>query len=310
MSSSLSSLLPSSSLSSDHYSSYDLAILNLACLHLLSTFVAAVFVLLFHRSSPSPSPRHSLRRRRLSLLLHLQSSLWPVRLLLLLFASILSLSELLRLPPFFLCNAHSLASHSFAQPAFFATLLFLLRASVKTSSSSSLSLTFAFSISILAALPFLILQALLVFLSSTTLTPVTTGKSTSIDRRCTHHLYTTVLLALLGAIYIPLFISACLNAATVVINNKLRVRLYLLVGTVVATLSVQVVSLALSSLWSPNLTVSQVLELISYVAVLVCVVVGEGILVVQPMVDMLAIAEPEQSVCESWGGAGDGKLEA
>lgn len=277
-------------------SPFDLAVLALVPLHLLLSLSAAAFLLHFHHLRPAVAPGPLRRRLRLN-------SLWPVRLLLLLFASLISVSELLRLPlrrPS-LCSAYAFSSQSFAEPAFFATLLFLLRASTHSKPSPAVAFVAASASAVFAASPFLLVHAVFLFfipwaLRRLALPPDLLGSThtTNADGRCVQPLYGTVILAVFATAYVPLFISACWNTVDLVINKKLRVRLYALAAVVVVSLSAQVSALAASLLWNPSSYASQGLGLVSFASMLVCTSAGEAILVVQPVADALAIAvEPE-----------------
>lgn len=278
-------------------SPFDLAVLALVSVHLLLSLTAAAFVLHFHLRSATHTAPPCRRRLRLN-------ALWPVRLLLLLFAVLLSASELLR-PS--LCSAYALSSQSFAEPAFFATLLFLLRASTHPKPSPAVSFFAASAAAVLAASPFLLVHSTFIFLApwafrrldlpQDLLGPFQTSDA---DGHCTHPLHCTLLLGIFAAVYIPIFISACSNTVNLVINKKLRTRLYTLSAAVIAALSVQVSALAAASLWSPSSYASQGLRLVSFASVLLCASVGAGILVVQPLLDALAIAvTPEAQAVEA-----------
>ncbi|XP_008775481.1 uncharacterized protein LOC103695834 [Phoenix dactylifera] len=252
----------------------------------------------------------SFRSRRRNRLLGL-NSLWPVRLLLVLFASLWALAELFRLPllrhllrlplplrhdPTPLCVAHVFAAHALAEPCFFATVLFLLRASNQAKSSTPA----AFAAALATAIPFLTLHALFLYLPVDLLGPPSFAYRVrpSAEPRCTYPLFGAVLLAALGAVYVPLFVSACWGAVSVVINKRLRVRLYALAAAVVAALCVQVATLALSALWDPGKVTSEGLKLAAFVAVSCCAAAGEVILVIQPVLEALAIVDPDPAGTE------------
>ncbi|XP_073111229.1 uncharacterized protein [Elaeis guineensis] len=287
------------------------AALSTAILLLSAASTAAVLHLRFR----------SFRSRRRNRLLGL-NSLWPVRLLLVLFASLWALAELLRLPllrpllplplplrydPTPLCLAHVFAAHALAEPCFFATVLFLLRATNQPKSSSS-ALAAALAAALATAIPFFTLHALFLYLPTDFLRRVGIPvdllgppsfayrvrlSAVATEPRCTYPLFGAVLLAALGAVYVPLFVSACWGAVSVVINKRLRVRLYALAAVVVAALCVQVATLALSALWDPGKMTSEGLKLASFVAVSCCAAAGEVILVVQPVLEALAIVDPD-----------------
>ncbi|EHA8589506.1 hypothetical protein COCNU_scaffold010353G000010 [Cocos nucifera] len=195
-----------------------------------------------------------------------------------------------------------------AEPCFFSTVLFLLRVTNQPKSSSSATPA-AFAAAIATAIPFLSLHALFLYLPADFLRRVgipadllgppsfayrvRLSAASAIEARCTYPLFGAVLLAALGAVYVPLFVSACWGAVSVVINKRLRVRLYALAAVVVVALCVQVATLALSTLWDPGKVTSEGLKLASFVAVSCCAAAGEVILVVQPVLEALAIVDPE-----------------
>ncbi|KAL0910195.1 hypothetical protein M5K25_021147 [Dendrobium thyrsiflorum] len=309
-------------------SPFDLIVATLVAGELAFSLASAVIVLHFQfRASASPC------RFRCFLGLN---SLWSIRLLLVLLASLLSLLELLRLPllrhqlpsPLSprLCAAYSFLSPSLAEPAFLSTLLFLLRASSHPHNTpASLSLLSASASAFAASLPFLFLHTLFLvlpnsFLLRLGLPPYFLGHAAAAadafsqrharaHRRnpCGVSLFSTVLLAAIAAVYIPLFISAIWSAVAIVINKRLRIRLYALSATVTAALSVQIAARALAALWAPTSDVSQALYLASFFALLSAVVGGEAILVVQPVVDSLTVVGANDKRLRSCGDrAGDG----
>ncbi|CAD5167431.1 uncharacterized protein LOC135648338 [Musa acuminata AAA Group] len=260
-------------------------------------------------------------RRRLH---DIVNPLWSVRLVLLLFASIWSLSDILRSPIFrrrlplpfrrrldILCHAHLVATQALAEPAFLTVVLFLLRASIRPKPASSASaFAAAIAAALVSALPFLTLYSLYLTVSTwdlrrLSLPPVLFGPSdggvTSISSsaaaayQCTYPLIGAVLLAVLGAVYVPVFISASWGAVSVVINRRLRARLYALSATVVGALSVQVAALTFSTLCNPGDTAFQWLSLAAAVAFATLAAVGEAILVVWPIIDALSVGKTEEA---------------
>ncbi|KAK8916833.1 hypothetical protein KSP39_PZI023056 [Platanthera zijinensis] len=265
------------------------------------------------------------------------NSLWPVRLLLLLLAALLSVSELLRLPLLRrrlpshlsprLCTAYFFISPALAEPAFFSTLLFLLRAPTHNQNpaprAAALPFLSAAAAALAASLPFLLLNSLFLFLPNSLLhrlglPPYFLGHAAAaadafsprhsrFHRRnpCSVPLFSTVLLAALAAVYVPLFVSAIWNAVAVVINKRLRVRLYALSSTVIAALSVQVAARALAALWDPSSAVSQALNLTAFASLLFAIVSGEVILVLQPVVDSLVVVVADDKRLRTCGERAD-----
>ncbi|KAG6476262.1 hypothetical protein ZIOFF_065501 [Zingiber officinale] len=274
---------------------------------LISVALASFLLLLSAASFAAVLLRFRCRRRQR---LHdLLSPLWPVRLLLPLFACLWSLSQLLRSPvlrrrlpvlrrhPDLICHAYLVSSQHLAEPAFLVILLFLVRAStrLKRASSSSVSaFAAAIAAALLAVLPFLLLHSLYLFLALSTprlgLSHYNFASSSS-SARCAYPLFGTVLIAAFAAVYVPIFVSASWAAVSVVINRRLRRRLYVLCAAVVVGLSVQVAALALSILWNPDDHAFQWLSVIETSSVVAVVAVGEAILVFRPVIDALSVGE-------------------
>lgn len=273
---------------------------------LISVALASFLLLLSAASFAAVLLRFRFRcRHRLHDLL---SPLWPVRLLLPLFACLWSFSQLLRSPvlrrrlavlrrhPDLICHAYLVSSQHLAEPAFLVVLLFLVRASTRPKRASSAASAFAAAIAaaLLAVLPFLVLHSLYLFLA---LCVPRLGlshynfASSSASARCAYPLFGTVLIAAFAAVYVPVFVSASWAAVSVVINRHLRRRLYALCAAVVAGLSVQVAALALSILWNPDDPAFQWLSIVETSTVVAVVAVGEVILVFRPVIDALSVGE-------------------
>ncbi|WOL19505.1 hypothetical protein Cni_G28303 [Canna indica] len=284
---------------------------------LAAAFLSSVLLVYSAASAIAILRVRRLCRRRLH---DLVNPLWLVRLLLPLFASIWSIAELLRLPilrrrlprplqrhPDLLCDAHLIASQALAEPAFLTVLLFLIRASIRPKPASSIAaFGAAFAAALLSALPFLVLHAFYLSISTwdwrqlrflSNLFGITSGDIHSASSpakkssRCSHPLFGTVLLAALAAVYIPVFVSASWGVVSLVINRRLRARLYVLCATVVGSLSVQVATLAISTLWSTQDPVFQWLSLAAVAAVMTMATSGQVILVVRPIIDALALGD-------------------
>ncbi|XP_074580775.1 uncharacterized protein LOC141837235 [Curcuma longa] len=273
-------------------------LISVALASFLLLLSAASFVAIFIRF------RHRLH--------DLLSPLWPVRLLLPLFASLWSFSELLRshvlrrrFPllhrhPAPLCHAYLVSSQHLAEPAFLIVLLFLLRASTRPKRASAASaFAAALSAALLAVLPFLFLDSLYLFLAlyvpSLGFFHKIYASSTSSDR-CAYPLFGTVLLAAFAAVFVPIFVSATWKAVSIVINRRLRRRLYVLCAAVVGALSVQVTALALSILWNPDDDAFQWLSVIDTSAVVTLIYFGEVILVFWPVFDAFSVSDVAEAM--------------
>uniref|UniRef100_A0A803PPW3 Uncharacterized protein n=1 Tax=Cannabis sativa TaxID=3483 RepID=A0A803PPW3_CANSA len=69
----------------------------------------------------------------------------------------------------------------------------------------------------------------------------------------------------------------------------LRLRIYGLALTVLISLPLQIVMLGLSVVWSPDQTAYGGVSLAVFLLTFFCAVVGEGILVIKPIADSLAV---------------------
>ncbi|XP_073003348.1 uncharacterized protein [Typha latifolia] len=278
------------SLPSPSDSAVDLAVAALSTALLVLAAISAFAVASFHLLSR--------RRRRLVDL----NSLWPSRLLLALFAAAWSTAELFRVSfvrriliprrPYLLCLVHPFAAHAVAEPAFLSTLLLLLRAST---SKSVISISTPF----LVALPFVIAHVLFLYLPISALRLLGFPEShllVASDERCAYPPYAAFFLAALAAAYVPLFVSVCWGAVAVVINKRLRVRLYALAAAVLAALPVQVVALALDSVWFLDGAAATWLHVAEFFAAFSCAAAGLSILVLHPVLDALAVADEAKEV--------------
>ncbi|KAF3432758.1 hypothetical protein FNV43_RR23860 [Rhamnella rubrinervis] len=245
---------------------------------------------------------------------HLQrfNSLWTVRFLLVLFITLWSLNELLRLTVvregyFYnlstnlsrskqetLCKAHVVLSLGFFEPAFLVTLLFLVDVSIKKDTPSSL---WAIGYVLSMCLPILCLQVLFVFSKTDLLfwphyfrrSYVVLSNSLSKDTvLCAYPLLSTIVFGAFGLGYSFWFILSCWKVVSMVINNALRVRIYGLAFTVMISVPAQIVFLALSVVWKPEEPVYCVVALLVFLSSFACAVVGQGILVIRPIADSLA----------------------
>lgn len=253
-----------------------------------------------------------LRSRRFSHLQHF-NYLWTVRLLLVTFASLWALNELLRLPIFrqnylypFLpaitleqqanfCKVHAVLSLGFFEPGFLVTLLFLVNVSIKKRLPRRM---WALPIALCASCsPILLLQGIFVFYSpfqgqlpklmhgSSILLTDALGKKTVL---CTYPFFSSAIFGAFAIAYSLAFLLSCWRVVTFVINKSIRARIDMLVSTLMFTLPMQILCLALTFLWSPNdlAYCFSVLTMFSSVAWLL--VVSLVILVIKPISDALA----------------------
>ncbi|KAK1354315.1 hypothetical protein POM88_047571 [Heracleum sosnowskyi] len=245
---------------------------------------------------------------------HLQkfSSAWTIRILLVILVSFWAFNEILRLPYFRkrliyphlrtlslpeeanLCKIYVVLSLGLYQPAILATLLFLLRISVKKRCPSQLSaITKVGSM----CLPVLLGQIFVVFYS-----PLQAqlpgifyrGSVVSKDWHghknvyCTYPWSSTIVFACFGMSYTLGFSLSCWKVLSVAINRSITYRINYLAMTINATIPLQVVLLALSALMSPGNVAFEAIIIAMFFCAAICVIVGLGTLVVKPTADALA----------------------
>lgn len=279
---------------------FDLTTLSFITVLLVLCVLSLCFI--FHLRFKS---RSSLRLQRFN-------SLWTVRFLLVMFITLWSLNELLRLTLFrqgslynfttnlsrskqeTLCKVHIVLSLGFFEPAFLVTLLFLVDVSIKKETPSSL---WAIGYVLSMCLPILCLQVLFVFSKidlsfwpeyfrrSYVILSNGLGKDMVL---CAYPLLSTIVFGAFGLGYSFWFILSCWKVVSMVINKALRVRIYGLAFTVIISVPAQIVFLGLSVLWKPEEPVYCVVALLVFLSSFVCAVVGQGILVIRPIADTLA----------------------
>lgn len=286
----------------------------------LTTISSIAVLLFFFLFSLSFILHFRLRTLRSHHLLRDFNSLWPVRILLITSAFLWSLCEFLRIPlnehhPFlpcialslsqsgFLCKIYLVSSLGLFQPCFFATLLFLVSSSLNKNDEHYQQNTFfkALSVILPCCIPVFCLQLFFVFFASkfvyfwhppevfwryfVLVHKAKGGKSV----QCTYPLISTGILGGFSSVYVVCFVGVCWRAVSLAINKSLRNRLCGLAISVVLSLSLQFLAMALSVIWRPGELGFEVSSLISFFAVLACTLVGEGLLVIRPMADALIV---------------------
>ncbi|OEL37424.1 hypothetical protein BAE44_0001557 [Dichanthelium oligosanthes] len=211
---------------------------------------------------------------RLRRILDLSPSFRGPRLLLAFFAGLLGAAEALRLP--FLrgamlprrrhvmpCLAYPLVAHGIAEPGLLACVLLVLRASVGRARLPGAALAVP-----LACLPFLTAHVLVLATPATVVAyPGQLANAADCVGHCAYPAYAAPLLLALVAVYMPLLATACWDVAAVAINRQLRARAYALVAFVVVPLPVQVLALALTSVWDMHQYSSPTVGLVGFLAV-------------------------------------------
>jgi hypothetical protein len=253
--------------------------------------VAASFVLVSFDSRA--------RQGRLRRVLDLGPSLRGQRLLLAFFAGLLASAEALRLPYLgraamlpprrhaMPCLAYPLIAHGIAEPGMLASVLLLLRASV----CGGARLPAASAVAVpLACLPFLTAHVLVLATPAAIVAyPGQLAHAADGAGHCAYPAYAATLLLALVAVYMPLLATACWDVAAVAINRRLRARAYALVTFAVAPLPVQVLALALTSVWDIHQYTSPTVGLVGFLAVAVAAEATLVILVILPVHDALVL---------------------
>lgn len=287
----------------------DVAVLSFVTALLLLSVFSLCFI--FHLCFKSRTSHHLQRF----------NSLWTVRFLLVLFITLWALNELLRLPLLrrttttttttagpaqqaTLCKIHAALSLGLFEPAFLVTLLFLVDVSIKKETPNG---CWAVASILATCLPLLCLQTLVLFssktlqatlrlpdyfLRSSVASESAPGKTTVL---CAYPLLSTMAFGAFGLGFSAMFLVSAWRVVSVVINKALRVRIYGLALTVLISLPVQIVMLGLSAAWTPDEAAYGGVSLAVFLSTFSCAVVGEGILVIKPIADSLAVRG--QSCC-------------
>lgn len=245
---------------------------------------------------------------------HLQkfNSAWSIRILLVILVSFWAFNEVLRLPYFRkrliyphlrplnlpqeanLCKIYVVLSLGLYEPAILATLLFLLRISVKKRCPSQLSaITKVGSM----CLPVLLGQIFVVFFSPLQAQlPEIFYRSSVVSKDlhghknvyCTYPWSSTIVFACFGMSYTLGFSLSCWKVLSVAINKSITYRINYLAMTINATIPLQIVLLALSALSSPGKVAFEAIIIAMFLCAAICVIVGLGTLVVKPTAEALA----------------------
>ncbi|KAA8540083.1 hypothetical protein F0562_026775 [Nyssa sinensis] len=246
------------------YSAFDLATVALISGLLLLSFLSVSFI--FHLRLKSQSSDH----------LRNFNSLWTVRFLLISFITLWALNEIIRLPifrqqylypflPFLtisqqanLCKTHVVLSLGFFEPGFLTLFVFFSPSEVEIPDA---------------------------FRKSFVLSMDDFGNKTVL---CTYPLLNTTMFGAFGIAYSLGLLLSCWRVVSLVINKALRIRIHLLALAVTIFLPLQILLMGLSALWRPEKPAYGGVMLAMCVCMTVCAVVGEGVLVIKPVVDALA----------------------
>nr|DAD36130.1 TPA_asm: hypothetical protein HUJ06_006770 [Nelumbo nucifera] len=106
---------------------------------------------------------------------------------------------------------------------------------------------------------------------------------------CAYPLLGTIIFGIFGIVYVLSFLISCWRVVSLVINKRLRFRVYTLGIAVLFAVSMQVLLLGISESWQPNDPIFEGLTFGMFLSVLACAVVAECILVIRPIADALAL---------------------
>lgn len=252
---------------------------------------------------------------------HMQSfnSLWTVRLLLVLFIILWAFNTFLRLPFFRqvylhqllppltlkqqenVCKLHVVLSLGFFEPGFLVILLFLVNVSIKKHTPRWSWVLVFISVS---CVPILALQVLAVFF------PNLQAQLPEIFRRdfvvfknefgqtvlCAYPLMSCIIFGAFGVWYTVIFSLSCFKAVTLAINKGLRIRIYRLAFTVIIMLPLEILFLTLSVWWRPEEDLDRAFVFLALLCTTAIASVGQGILVIKPIIDSLDAGETAQPV--------------
>lgn len=116
---------------------------------------------------------------------------------------------------------------------------------------------------------------------------------------CCYPFLSTLVLASFGILYSAYFLLLGWRVVRVVINRYLQRRLYGLLGALLLLLPLHVLFLGLSVLSKPTHVSFELLSFFAFIMVLLCTTVGEGILVIRPIADALAVGWVVYAASES-----------
>lgn len=291
-----------------------LATLVLIVLLCLASIFCVSYVLYF---------RLQIRRGQL-LALREFNAFWVVRILLIAFAILWGAVELLRLPLLrregnlfhslgfegqaTLCRIYTVASIGFVEPCFFLSALFLVQGSVDAPFVPQKKWNEkAMGRILLCCLPVFVVQACIVLVSANLTSDRYSGGNKLLgfpeyftrsfirdvnrqdDSMCTCPLSNTLVLGLFSCIYDFCFFWQGWRMFAIVINKRLRARVCGLVLALGMLLPGHVLCMGLSVLSTPGEPLFELMAFLGFLTVLLCILVGEGILIVQPVADALAV---------------------
>ena len=252
---------------------------------------------------------------------HLENfnSFWTVRLLLVAFPLAWAANEILRLPLMRnylyptstldelanICKVHAVLSLGFLEPSFLVTLLFLVKISIKATKSSRIWAELASSLLICSSIT--LLHIIVVFISpwESEMPKIMHGSSLigyddvlgNETVFCTYPFFSGVIFGAFTIGYAMFFLLSFWKVMELVINKGTRHRVYMLATAVMVALSVQLVCLSLSWLWTPEEAEYGFVVFVMFAFIAGSMAVGEVVLVLKPIKDALAVSGGGGSEC-------------
>lgn len=244
---------------------------------------------------------------------HLENfnSMWSVRLLLVAFPLAWAVNEILRLPLMRhylypsstldeqanICKVHVVMSLGFLEPSFLVTLLFLVKISIKATKPARIWVEIASSLLICSSTT--LLQIIVVFVSpweskmpKLMLGSSVIGYDDVFGKEmvfCTYPFFSGVIFGAFTIAYAMAFLLSFWKVMELVINKGTRHRVYMLASAVMVALSVQLVCLSLSWLWTPEEAEYGLVVFTMFLFIAGSMAVGEVVLVLKPIKDALAV---------------------
>nr|ADE77815.1 unknown [Picea sitchensis] len=253
------------------------------------------------------------------------NSLWTIRIMLAMSAGLCSLAELLRLPLLRyrgwllssmrdqtqenLCKGYLVVSQGFMEPFFYLTALFLVHGSLQNDPFSPRKKGNGRAVLniLVCCLPVFLLQLFFVIIGPDMKFRDGQGLWKLLPRHftrtfeevhyegsremalCTYPLLSTIVLGSFGIMYVSYFLYVCWRMLSLVINKRMQCRVYGLVFAVVLFLPVKVVFLGLTIFRRPGDDSFELLSFMGFVMSVLTATLGQGILVIRPISDALAV---------------------
>ncbi|ONK73157.1 uncharacterized protein A4U43_C04F27860 [Asparagus officinalis] len=204
------------------------------------------------------------------------------------------------------CKFYILSNFGFAEPSMFLALIFLLHASLKKRDSGTLSQRWnrkAILYVLLLCLPVLGMQIALVFIGpklnekkngGTKMYKYFINTSSIVKdshRVCTYPLFSTSLLGLFDLLLILYALYVGRRLLSLVINKRLRRRVYWLISSIFLSLPLRVALLTLSAFLHPGSWAFEAIVFLAFCMLFFSAVVGIFMLVYFPVADSLALRD-------------------